>query len=275
MMTRHKERKKEQLKSIVSQLICDNPIIVAIVKDASREFHRKFTVQIKEDCNSWGSKDNIHIILGIGNLEKLFQMCKSFSQVYHLQYSSGNRILTLKTDGDLNIETKDVTESFWDKMEFFNEKTDSAAVTLTINALAFALYHEFGHVKYDDDSESQIGKERKADLFAMDVVKKQCAGCINLYQNPIFLGAFLEIILIMKMSDPKETEISYSHPHPIERIIVFLEYFHIGEDSYLWKYTYDEVVKWINANNISMIYENDSSITIKDILMDAFCRFKK
>ena len=38
MMTRHKERKKEQIKSIVSQLICDNPIIVAIVKDASSEF---------------------------------------------------------------------------------------------------------------------------------------------------------------------------------------------------------------------------------------------
>lgn len=275
MMTRHKERKKEQLKSIVSQLICDNPIIVAIVKDASSEFHRKFTVQIKEDCNSWGSKDNIHIILGIGNLEKLFQMCKSFSQAYHLQYSSGNRIFTLKTDGDLNIETNDVTESFWDKVEFFNENTDSAAVTLTKNALAFVLYHEFGHVKYDDDSMLPIEKERKADLFAMDVVKEMCSNSIHLDQNPFFLGAFLENILIMSMSDPKEADISFSHPHPIERIIIFLEYFHIRESSYLWKYTYDELVKWINANNMSMIYERDSSITIKDKLMDAFCRFKK
>lgn len=275
MMTRHKERKKEQINSIVSQLICDNPIIVAIVKDASSEFQRKFTVQIKEDCNSWGSKDSIHIILGIGNLEKLFQMCKSFSQVYHLQYSSGNRILPLKTDGDLNIETYDVKESFWDNVEFLNENTDSAAVTLTIKALAYTLYHEFGHVKYDDDSMLPIEKERKADLFAMDVVKEMCSNCIHLDQNPIFLGAFLENILTMSVSDPKEADISFSHPHPIERIIIFLEYFHIRESSYLWKYTYDELVKWINANNMSMIYERDSSITIKDKLMDAFCRFKK
>ena len=202
-------------------------------------------------------------------------MCKSFSQAYHLQHSSGNRIVSFTTDENLNIETYDVTESLLDKVEFFSEKTDGTAVTLTINALAFALYHEFGHVKYDDDSKLQIEKERKADLFAMDVVKEMCSNSIHLDQNPIFLGAFLENILIMKMSDPKETDISYSHPHPIERIIVFLEYFHIGESSYLWKYTYDEFVKWINANNMSMIYERDSSITIKDKLMDAFCRFKK
>ena len=49
----------------------------------------------------------------------------------------------------------------------------------------------------------------------------------------------------------------------------------IKESSYLWKYTYDEVVTWINANNMSMSFERDSSITIKDRIMDAFCRFKK
>lgn len=275
MMTRHKERKKEQIKSIVSQLICDNPIIVAIVKDASSKFQRKFTVQIKEDCNSWGSKDSIHIILGIGNLEKLFQMCKSFSQVYHLQYSSGNRILPLKTDGDLNIETYDVKESFLDKIDFLNEDTFDAAGTLAINSLAFALYHEFGHVKYDDDYELQIEKERKADLFAMDVVKEMCSDCIPLDRNPIFLGAYLENILMLSVCNPNEADILFSHPHPIERIIILLEYFHIEENSYLWKYAYDEITKWINANNMSMTYERYSSITIKDKLMDAFCRLKK
>ena len=274
MITKQKEWKKEQLKSIVSQLICENPIIFAIVKEASSELRRKFTVQLKEDCNSLGSKDNLHIILGIGNLEKLFQICNSFSQAYHLQYGSGNRIFTLINDEDLNIETNDITESFLDKVEFLNENTDGTAATLTLNALAFILYHEFGLVKYDDDSMLPIEKERKADLFAMDVVKEMCSDCILLDKNKFFLGAFLETILTMSMSGPKDTELYFSHPHPIERIIVFLEYFHIGESSYLWKYTYDEIVTWINANNMSMIFEREFD-NYKRRIMDAFCRFKK
>ena len=275
MITRHKEKKKEQLKAIVSHFICKNPIIDDIVKETRSRHQGKFTIQITEDGNSKGSKENCHIILGVGNIETLFNICKNFSQAYNLSCSFENRIFTLITNDDLNIETYDVKESFLDKVEFLNENTDSAAVTLTINALAFALYHEFGHVKYDDDSMLQIEKERKADLFAMDVVKEMCSNYIHLDKNQIILGAFLENILIMSTSDPKDTEISFSHPHPIERIILFLEYFHIGESSYLWKYTYDEFVKWINANNMSMIYERDSSTTIKDKLMDAFCRFKK
>ncbi len=265
--------KKKRLTAIVSHIICENSTICKVIEETRSRRQGKFTVQIEEDGNSWGSKENCHIILGVGNLQKLYQICESFSQAYHLQYSSDNRILI--TDDDLNIETYDLKESFLDNVEFLNENTDDAAVTLTRNALAFALYHEFGHVKYDDDSKSQIENERKADLFAMDVVKRMCPNCTPLDQNLFFLGAFLENIFVLSVSNPKETEISFSHPHPIERIIIFLEYFHIGESSYLWKYTYDEVVKWINANNMSMTYEKNSSITVKDKLMDAFYRFKK
>lgn len=270
-----KDIKKKRLAAIVSHIICENPTIIKVVKEASRLYKRKFLVQIKDDNNSWGSKENSHIILGVGNIETLFNICINFSQAYNLSYSSDNRIFTLITDADLNIENYDVKESFLDKIDFLNEDTFDAAGTLAINGLAFALYHEFGHVKYDDDYELQIEKERKADLFAMDVVKEMCSDCIPLDRNPIFLGAYLENILMLSVCNPNEAEILFSHPHPIERIIILLEYFHIEENSYLWKYAYDEITKWINVNNMSMTYERYSSITIKDKLMDAFCRFKK
>lgn len=271
-MRRNEEKKKEHLKAIVSQLICQNQLIVDVVKETKSRRSGKFLVQITEDSNSHGSKENCHIFLGVGNFEKLYEICNSFSRANSFLF---NTSIIMLTDGDLNIENYDVKESFLDKIDFLNEDTFDAAGTLAINGLAFALYHEFGHVKYDDGYELQIEKERKADLFAMDVVKEMCSDCIPLDRNPIFLGAYLENILMLSVCNPNEAEILFSHPHPIERIIILLEYFHIEENSYLWKYAYDEITKWINANNMSMTYERNSSITIKDKLMDAFCRFKK
>lgn len=274
---RVKEEKKNKLKAIISHIICENPIVFKVIKEASTERYRIFTVQIKEDCDSWGSKDNCHIILGVGNLEKLFRICKSFNQVYHLQYSFDNRFFTLITNEDLNIETYDVKESFLENIVFLNGDTDDVAGTLAIHGLAFALYHELGHVKYDDDSLSQIEKERSADTFALKVLHEFCSQKrdLRLEDNPRFLGAFLENILILLVSKPRDAEIAASHPHPIERIYLFLDYFHVKEDSFLWKYAYDIIVKWANDNNIAMTFVKDCSISIKDKLLDFYHRYKK
>ena len=85
----------------------------------------------------------------------------------------------------------------------------------------------------------------------------------------------MENILILQVSKAKETENTMSHPHPIERIYLFLEYFHINNNSYLWRYAYDTIVKWINDNNLAMTFVKDSSISIKDKMLDAYHRFKK
>ena len=148
---------------------------------------------------------------------------------------------------------------------------------MAIYALTFTIFHEFGHVKYDDDSMLQIEKERRADNFALEVLYESCSQKqdTRLEDNPKFLGAFLDNILILLVSKPEDAEIAVSHPHPIERIYLFLEYFHIKEDSFLWEYAYDTIVKWANDNHIVMTFIKDCSLSIKDKLLDFYHRYKK
>ena len=74
---------------------------------------------------------------------------------------------------------------------------------------------------------------------------------------------------------PEDAEIAVSYPHPIERIYLFLEYFHIKEDSFLWEYACDTIVKWANDNHIAMTFVKDCSLSIKDKLLDFYHRYKK
>ena len=268
------EKKKEYLKAIISYIICENPAICEIVKDATSRRQQKFTVQIKKDCNSWGSKDNGHIILGIGNLKRLIEICNDFNSTYNLEYNTENSIFNYSTDDDLNVEIYDVEEDFLNNIEFLNGTSVETVGTLAINALAFTLYHEFGHVKYDDYCKLSIENERRADLFAFEVVKDRCSEK-DICFSPFFIGALLESVLILKVCDPSLSEVDTSHPHPIERLYCLLEYFHIQKDSFLWEYVYSEVVCWLNDNNIDMAFVKNFPISAKDKFLNVYLRFKK
>ena len=274
---RAKEEKKEKYKAIVSHIICENPTIYEVIKDSTSRLQRKFVVKINEDNCSYGSRNNGEIIIGVGNHEILYKICNNFIPSSHFAFSVDNNFLDYLSDDDLCIDIWDLKETTLDNLGLLNKDEVGPVDILVKNALAYTIYHECGHIKYDNESMLQIEKERTADYFAMEVLQESCSREVNvrLEENPKFLGAFLENILILLVSKPKDAGIEMSHPHPIERIYLFLEYFHIKDDSFLWKYAYDTIVKWANENNIAMTLEKDCSLSIKDKLLDAYHRFKK
>ena len=271
------EQKKEKLKTIVSHIICETPTIYEVMKESISRLQKKFVVKINEDKNSRGSRSDGTIIFGVGNHEKLYSICKDFILLSHLEFRTENTILDFISDDNLCIDFWDLKDTTLNNIDLLNKSEEGPVDVLVKYAFAYTLYHEFGHVKYDDDSMFKIEKERTADNFALEVLRESCFQESNtqLEENPIFLGAFMENILILQVSKAKETENTMSHPHPIERIYLFLEYFHINNNSYLWRYAYDTIVKWINDNNLAMTFVKDSSISIKDKMLDAYHRFKK
>lgn len=273
---RRESAKISQLKAIVSNIIHKNDSLHEIIDNSCKIYQQKFIIKINADNNSLGSKVNGHIILGVGNLERLFDICNEFCKKFPLEICIDESVFNMISNNNISIETCELEETL-DTIELLNDGRISPSKSLTICALAFTLYHEFGHVKYDDGFMSPIEKERRADIFALDIVKKKCAETpeIEIDQSPYFLGALLDTCLILNVCDPARTEVNTTHPHPIERLYLMLEYFHIESNSYLWQYVYDVMVNWINKHHIVMTFENDSSITLKDKLLDIYHRFKK
>ena len=265
-----------KLKAIVSHIVCESPLIDAIAEIRENRLSTKFVIQIKNEIQSRPCNDN-QIILGIRNLSKLYNHCCVFCKTHQIKSNTYMTNVDKKDIAEFCIETKDLNEKDLDSILLFDEISLGSEWSLVINALAFTLYHEFGHIKYDEENEMQIEKEKRADFFAMKIVEGKCKKFPNaqIDENPAFLGALMDFIHIIRVSDPIEAEIAMTHPHPIERLYLFLEYFHINENSYLWKYAYDTIVKWAVDNNIAMTFEKESSISIKDKMLDAYHRFKK
>ena len=274
---RVKEEKKDNLKAIVSHILRETPSVYDVIKNRACCPYTRFVVKISNDYDSYGSKSYCEVKLGLGNLTKLLNICNHFCQLNIIEHNIDNDILVYLPDDEICIDCFDISEVDLDNIEFLKDNSIDSVGTLAIYALAFTLFHELGHVKYDDDSMLQIEKERTADIFALEVLCESCSQKqnIRLEDNPKFLGAFLENILILLVSKPKDAEMATSHPHTIERIYLFLEYFHIKENSFLWKYAYDTMVEWANDNYIDMAFVKDSSISIKDKLLDFYHRYKK
>lgn len=270
---REKEEKKEKLKAIVSNIICNNNSILDVISKSNR----KFIVTINSDKNSRGSKSNCHVILGTQNLITLSKLCNDFCNKFSLELKIDRNVFNYISNDDIYIETYDLKEEELENIKFLDGEKIGPSEYLSICAIAFTLYHEFGHVMYDDDFIFPIEKERKADIFALDIVKKKFSENprIKIDQSPYLLGAILDTCLILEVCDPVLTEVSTTHPHPIERLYLMLEYFHIEPNSYLWQFVYDVVVSWINKHHISNTFEKDSSKSLKDKILDAYLRFKK
>lgn len=276
-MVMRKKNNKEILKGCVSNIISRNNSVFKIISDYSQKYDKKFVLTINGDENSRSSKSNGQVILGTGNIRKLYDLCNDFCKDYPSNFYIDNTLAPIHNDY-LCIEiSNDLKEDSFDNIGFLNGEVLKPSGYLTICALAFTLYHEFGHIKCNNEYRPAIEYEKKADFFAMDVVKDNCSHYpkTDISCNPFFLGALLETSMILKICDPIYTEIDTSHPHPIERLYTMLEYFHIEDDSYLWQYVYDVVDKWINEHHLARLFEKEGSKTVKDKLLDAYLRFKK
>ena len=274
---RVKEKKKDNLRGIVSNIICKTPSVYKVIKNRECCPSTKFVVKICNDKYSHGSKSSSEVKLGMANFAKLCEICDDFCQLYKLDCRIDDKMFVFRPDDEICMDCHDISEKELDNIKFLEEKSIGSVGALAIHALAFVIFHEMGHVKYDDDKMLQIEKERTADLFAMNVLYGLCdeSRDVQLDRNPRLLGAFLANIWVLLVSKPKDAEIATSHPHPIERIYLFLEYFHIKDDSFLWKYAYNTIEKWANENDINMTFVKDSSLSLKDKLLDVYLRYKK
>lgn len=267
--------KKEKLRAVLSHIICDTTCVLNVIKEIQTGFSTKFRIEINNEDESMGSRSNHYVLIGLSGLSKMYDICNKFFSRYIFDYNTC-RIPVLHCDKDINIDIWDLDDSIFPD-SFLDGENIGPVDSLVINAFAYTLYHEFGHVKYDEDSKPPMEKEWKADLFAMEVIKADLSSKPNVQidKNPIFLGALFEFIHILNISSFYDLQVDMSHPHPIERLYLLLEYFHIENNSYLWEYVYDEISQWLNANHMLMTYEKFNSISIKDKFLDAYHRFKK
>ena len=264
------KRKIERIKAIVSHVLHESSCLLGIVNNTSG-YSQMFQLVINHE-HPCGSKKERSIILGLENLSCLYELCHSFCKKYDVTFESNHYEFANHVIDDLSIDTFELKEEELNKTDFLREEEFSSVDLLVIYALASSLYHEFGHVKYDEGPRS-ISNERKADEFAFKIVHDKCISK-NIEKSPEFLGLLLDYILILHLLQPYDKR-DNTHPHPIERIYLFLEYFHIKEDSFLWEYAYDTIVKWANDNHIAMTFVKDCSLSLKDKLLDFYHRYKK
>lgn len=239
--------KIERIKAIVSHVLHESSCLLGIVNNTSG-YSQMFQLVINHE-HPCGSKKERSIILGLENLSCLYELCHSFCKKYDVTFESNHYEFANHVIDDLSIDTFELKEEELNKTDFLREEEFSSVDLLVIYALASSLYHEFGHVKYDEGPRS-ISNERKADEFAFKIVHDKCI-LKNIEKSPEFLGLLLDYILILHLLQPYDKR-DNTHPHPIERLCTLLEHFAISDDSYIWGFIYCNVYEWANKNIISI-----------------------
>lgn len=103
----------------------------------------------------------------------MYDICCFFENTYHLDFCTSSDIFNCVEDENFCVDDFDISETVLDNILFSKKSLLDSAGTLFLNAVAFSLYHEFGHIKYDEDYLISIEKEKKADLFAMGIVQEK------------------------------------------------------------------------------------------------------
>ena len=268
---------KKQLKAIISHIISENSDLCDIICSAEKPFS-SFIVNIDNSIQSFGSKSNGQICLGLGNIILLHQLCCRVCEKLKIINHATSNIFTNKNTLRLCVEFDSFSDI--DKLlysaHFLDDNVITSADSLTVYAMAYTLYHEFGHIKYDDAANYPLDKERQADWFANETLAKMIA-CSQNEENASlrFWGGIIDVILILFVSKHRHTEISGTHPHPIERLYNFLEFFKVDKEDCLWDFAFYFVKKWLKKNNIIDLSIKDNSLTTHDKFLDIYLRFKK
>lgn len=154
---------KDKLETFITNIIIENPLIHKIIKDLS-DIKTKLLIQISNDNLSWAKKEDNQIILGIGCIQNIYNICTEFCNDNNIKLCIDN--LNCKKSDKINVgfDYDDIADYSIIKNLYFlyGEKSKSKpALALTLYSLAFTLYHEFGHIKNDKDA---ISTKEKAML---------------------------------------------------------------------------------------------------------------
>lgn len=266
----------KMIRNIISFFISESPMVCEIIEDLKGKKPR-FIIQINKDGQSWANiKDNL-IILGIGNIQSIYDICNAFCKENEMAFDNANL-----TDNknikkiDVCIENNITDSDIFQILTFLYKGYSKSAKVLTLYAMAFTLFHEFGHIKNDNESNFPITNEKDADQFAFECIERICSSdlCKDYSISLFVLGALMELLFILKNSKFDDSLVNQSHPHPVTRIYNLLDFFSIEDESYLWSYSYEMIIQWMKHNNRIVSFEQESSISPKEKLKDAYLFFK-
>lgn len=274
--------KFELLKAVIYQVICENKLVIDALERLNQE-ERLSNIDISSQkgsicISSMGTiKLSMPDIIGcydlainyeLGSIEK-FQFNSEYLELgFCYQKSNGISINYASAEEEIVSEKLNNT----DFLTKGKNVTITKFETIAINAMAYMLYHEFGHILHDRTTENQKERERKADEFAFGAMKSMCKSNNIETNNAGFLGAFVGIAYILREEDSTDKE----HPSAIERLYDLLNYWQIQDESFHWELAYKVVCDWCKKKGLNIsLWKKETSISPKGKFMDAYTHFQK
>lgn len=270
--------KLETLKAIIYQICDDSQYLKKSLKDKGISH---VSIKLSYTEGSLGSAQDLEIDLSIKDIVETYAFLKRFvsnrDSIDYFQlnnkYSDYISSMDIRTIIDVCIPSpyQSLIVEQLNRFGFLSGETISEPDTIAIYAMAYSLFHEFGHVLYDNDmpESEQIKKECKADEFAFRVLKAiPCVGNANL------LGTMMGISYVMHKLKPEVELNDKKHPHSIERLFALLDFWSIADDSHYWNLAYQVVCIWSGENSLPMTWITPTSISEKDKFMDAYLYIK-
>ena len=276
--------KLDLLIKTVYQVVAENYYLLgAIQKIKQLGIAAKIVIYINDDKGSLSNSKSGDIIYGVKDLIPIYNLSRYYSQtidskaeyIIDNNYSDYNNSKNIYDYISVECSTPEqhlVLDSL-KKINFLKKETLSLFDIVTIFSISYTLAHEIGHILYDNETENQIERERKADSFAFESIKSMIKN--DSIDNYRILGAFLGIAHVLLGRTQFDEQNDDLHPHSIERLFALLESLKLGDNSILWEMAYYVVCKWHNKYGIPLDWENPASYSFKEKMIDACHHYKK
>lgn len=240
--------KIEILKAIIYQLVDENKYLKDAVNNSGNTI---VSIKIDSSGGCLGSSNSREVILGIKDVietyifieEIKFDLCYSIPFQFNDKYLKYEGCRSIKNIIDVYITSPEVplVAEQLNSSDFLSVETLSKLDTVVIYALAYSLFHEFGHILYDTKipKSEQLKREYKADEFAFQTIK-----AIPHADNANLYGTIMGISYVLNKMAPEIELKDKEHPHSIERLYVLLDSWGISDDSKFWELAYLIICKW-------------------------------
>ena len=270
--------KLKTLKAIIYQICDDSQYFKKSLKDKGISH---VSIKLSYTEGSLGSAQDLVIDLSIKDIVETYAFFKRFISnldsidCFRLNNKYSDYIRSINIRKIINVYIPSPDESLvvnqLDNSDFLSEETISELDTIAIYAMSYSLFHEFGHVLYDNElpESEQIVKECKADEFAFRAIK-----AIPCTDNANLLGSMMGISYVMHKLKPEVELSDKKYPHSIERLFALLDFWSIADDSQYWNLAYQVVCIWSEKNSLPMTWIKQTSDLDKDRFMDTYLYIK-
>lgn len=272
------------LKKVIFQIVGENQYLLdAILKIKQLGIVAKVVIQINDDKGALSNSKSGDVIFGVKELGPIYKFSKLYPQLIDskVKYMIDNKYSDFDNSKNIHdyisVECSSPEQHLvldrLEEIDFLKDDTLMFYDIVTIFSISYTLAHEIGHILYDNETENQINRERKADSFAFESIKSMKKK--DSIDNYRILGAFLGIAHVLVGRSQDDEIKDNSHPHSIERIFALLDSLELEDNSVFWKMAYDVVCKWANKFQIPLDWENSVSYSFKEKMINICNHYKK